>query len=158
MQYEIREAIPSDIPDVIGLLRDLAKHEMLEGQFFVDEQKLGRALFGSAAFTKCLVGLSERRTAAYAIFFPKFSSFRGEAGIYLEDLYVSSALRGKGLGLQMLKAVAKYAQDNGFERLDWQAIRTNYSAIGFYKKLGAESMDGNINFRLIGESFEKLAK
>jgi GNAT superfamily N-acetyltransferase len=66
-------------------------------------------------------------------------------------------MRGKGLGLAMLKAVARAAKEQGFVRMDWQALKWNEPAINFYKNLDAESDDENLDFRLRGASFEKLA-
>jgi GNAT superfamily N-acetyltransferase len=91
------------------------------------------------------------------LLYPKFASFRGERSLYLEELYVRPNERGKGSGLAMLKKAARLAKENGFQRLDWQALNWNTPAIDFYHKIGAESDDSNMNFRLIGRNFENLA-
>lgn len=87
-----------------------------------------------------------------------FKTFRGQRSIYLEDLYVSTGERRQGYGLEMLRSVARFAQENGFERMDWKAAKTNERALGFYRSLGAESIDSQIDFRLIGDGFLKLVE
>lgn len=157
MQFTIQTIVPDDIPYLLKLLREFAEFENLLDEFLVTEEKLHRVIFGEKAFVECLVGFADDEMVAYAIFFPILRTFRGDPSIYLEDLYVQQNHRSKGYGLKMLKAVAKYAKENGYVRMDWQALNWNTPAIDFYKKLGAESNDEQLDFRLIGEAFEKLA-
>lgn len=157
MNYEVKSAVEKDIPGVINLLREFAEFENLSHEFSISEESLREAVFGENAFVYLLVGSRENDLIAFALLYPKFASFRGERSLYLEDLYVKANGRGKGVGLAMLKYAAKFAQSKGFQRLDWQALKWNIPAIDFYNKIGAESDDGNINFRLIGTSFENMA-
>lgn len=157
MSLNIRKLEETDLTNLRLLLREFAEFENLLDEFLVTEEKLSRVVFGEKAFVECLVGFANEEMVAYAIFFPIFRTFRGDPSIYLEDLYIKQGYRGKGYGLKMLKAVAKYAKDNGYSRMDWQALNWNTSAIDFYKKLGAESNDEQLDFRLIGEAFQKLA-
>ena len=155
--FIIRDAVTADLAEVVMLLREFAAFEKLEQEFRVVESDLAEAVFGAKAFVYLLVGASENRLDGIALLYPKFASFRGERSLYLEDLYVRQSERGKGLGLALLKAAAKFAVANNFQRLDWQALKWNAPAIDFYRKIGAESDDGNINFRLVGKNFEDLA-
>lgn len=157
MKYEIKTATEKDIPQIINLLREFAEFEKLTGDFFVTGESLREATFGENAFVYLLAGFEENDLIAFALLYAKYASFRGERSLYLEDLYVRPEFRGKGLGLAMLKRAAKLAKSNGFQRLDWQALKWNTPAIDFYNKIGAESDDGNINFRLIDKNFEDLA-
>ena len=157
MDLSINKVKATDLKNVVSLLREFAEFENLLDEFLVTEEKLNNVFFGEWAFVECLVGFADDEMVAYAIFFPILRTFRGDPSIYLEDLYVKQNYRSKGYGLKMLKAVAKYAKDNGYVRMDWQALNWNTPAIDFYKKLGAESDDEQLDFRLIGEAFEKLA-
>lgn len=157
MDYEIKHAVEQDIPGIINLLREFAEFENLAHEFLITEESLREAVFGKGAFVRLLVGLSEDALIAFALLYPKYASFRGERSLYLEDLFVKPEFRGTGLGLKMLARAAKLAKENGFHRLDWQALKWNTPAIDFYNKIGAESDDGNINFRLIGKNFDNLA-
>lgn len=157
MNYEIKLAAEKDVPAIVNLLREFAAFEKLEDEFHITERDLAEVVFGEKAFVYLLVAISENELHGFALLYPKFASFRGERSLYLEDLYVRPDGRGKGLGLAMLKKAAGLAKENGFERLDWQALKWNTPAIDFYHKIGAESDDGNTNFRLVGRNFENLA-
>jgi GNAT superfamily N-acetyltransferase len=157
MDFQIKKAAQEDIPKIIELIKEFAEFEKLSAWCEVTENNLNRVIFGADAFVQALVAFAGKTCVGYALFFPIFKSFRGERGIFLEDLYVSPTMRGKGLGLAMLKAVARAAKEQGFVRMDWQALKWNEPAINFYKNLDAESDDENLDFRLRGASFEKLA-
>ena len=158
MDYQllIREMRKADIPAIVILIREFAEFEKLSDWCEVTEDDLQEAVFGKKSFVRGLVAMAGDRYAGYALYFPIFKSFRGERSIFLEDLYVTPDLRGNGLGLVMLRAVAKYAQEQGFTRMDWQTLKWNEPAINFYKNLGAESDDENYDFRLRGAAFNKL--
>lgn len=157
MDFQIKKAAETDIPQIIALIREFAEFEKLVHWCEVTEEDLQRAIFGADAFVQALVAFADGTCVGYAMFFPVFRSFRGERSIFLEDLYVSPAMRGVGLGLGLLKEVARIAKAQGFVRMDWQALKWNERAINFYKNLGAESDDENFDFRLRGENFENLA-
>lgn len=153
----IRPAQNEDITSILTLMRELAEFEGLEDQLLIDEERLHDALLGNVPAAGCFVGEFEGRIVAFAIFFPVFKSFRGQRSIYLEDLYVCEAERRRGFGRRMLGAVAAFAYENGFERLDWKTARANTNAIGFYHSLGAESRDTEVDFRLLGDALTKMA-
>jgi GNAT superfamily N-acetyltransferase len=118
---------------------------------------LREAVFGANRFAHCLVAESHGELVGYAIFFPVFKTFRGERSMFLEDLYVSPKMRGRGLGFALLKEVARIAKEQNCVRMDWQALKWNAPALEFYRNLGAESDDENLDFRLRGAAFEKLS-
>ena len=157
MNFNTRKAVEADVSEIIKLMREFAEFEKLTHDFSVTEERLREAVFGEKAFVYLLTGLFENKLIAYALLYPKFASFRGERSLYLEDLYIKPSERRKGFGLAMLKEAAKYAKANGFERLDWQALKWNTPAINFYNKIGAQSNEENIDFRLIEKDFENLA-
>ena len=157
MQIEIRQSKSGDILQIIELMREFAVFEHLEDTFTVTENDLNEAFFGEKSFAGCLVTFNKNIMVGFAIFFPVLKTFRGERSLYLEDLYISQTMRSKGLGLTLLKEVAKYANENGFDRMDWQALDWNTPAINFYKNIGAETDTGMIDFRLRGKAFENLA-
>lgn len=158
MNLQIEKAAAKDIPQVVALIKEFAEFEKLSHLCEVTENDLLGTIFGAQAFVRCLIAKSENELVGYAIFYPVFKSFRGERSVFLEDLYVTPDLRGKGLGFVMFREVAKYAREQGFGRLDWQALKWNKPAIDFYKNLGADSDDDNFDFRLRGAAFEKLAQ
>jgi GNAT superfamily N-acetyltransferase len=154
---EIFPLKPTDLPNVVFLIQKFAEFEKLSQFCQVSENDLRKAIFGENKFVNCLVAETENALVGYALFFPVFKSFRGERSMFLEDLYVSPIMRGCGLGLKMLREVARMAKEQNCVRMDWQALKWNAPAIEFYKNLGAETDDENLDFRLRGENFARLA-
>jgi GNAT superfamily N-acetyltransferase len=100
----------------------------------------------------------EGRAAGFALFFHSFSTFLGQPGIYLEDLFVVPSLRGRGVGRVLLSFLAKLAVSRGCGRLEWAVIDRNEPAIRFYKRLGAQVLDDRTTYRLAGDALEELAE
>jgi ribosomal protein S18 acetylase RimI-like enzyme len=157
MDYTIRPVTEQDVSAILELMRAFAEYEKLASYFEVTEEKLRDAMFGQDAFVEGLLAEQDGEKAGYAIFYPCFSTFRGQPGFFLEDLYVSEKYRGTGLGELMLRKVAVSARARGFERIDFHVLDWNRSAIGFYEKLGATSADDERYFKFTGEAFAKLA-
>lgn len=153
--YKVKE---KNLQQIINLIQEFAEFEKLSEFCEVSENDLREAIFGKNKFVNCLVAESEGELVGYALFFPVFKSFRGERSMFLEDLYISPKMRGGGLGLKMLKAVAQAAKEQNCVRMDWQALKWNAPAIEFYKKLGANADDENYDFSLRGEDFVRLAE
>ena len=154
--FAIRAAEAEDILQVVALIREFAEFENLIHWCNVSESDLRAVIFGIDKFVNCLIAERGDSIVGYALFYPIFKSFRGERSMFLEDLYVSPAMRGQGLGLKMLTEVARNARLQNCARMDWQALKWNSAAIEFYKNLGAETDDENFDFRLRGENFDNL--
>lgn len=148
---------PEDIPGVLELLREFAEYEKLSEYCTATDARFHQALFGETPVVDGLVATSGETLAGYALFYPSFSSFRGERGMYLEDIYLSPNFRGGGNGKALLTGVARIAAERGFERIDFQVLDWNTAAIDFYKKLGAEYHDGETHFKFAGDAFRSLA-
>ncbi len=103
MNLRIEKAAPEDIPNLVGLIREFAEFEKLSEWCKVGENDLREAIFGADAFVEALVAFADKSCVGYALFYPVFKSFRGERSMFLEDLYVSPPMRGKGFGLKMLR-------------------------------------------------------
>lgn len=157
MDFRIEKAAPENISLIVALIKEFAEFERLSHACTVSEEDLRAAIFGENSFVNCLVAFADDACVGYAIFYPAFKSFRGERSMFLEDLYVSPAMRGKGFGLKLLKEVARVSKNQNCARMDWQALKWNAPAIKFYENLGAESDDENLDFRLRSEAFENLA-
>jgi len=157
MNLTVRAAETRDVTAIAILIREFAEFEKLSAWCEVTEEDLHEAIFGKKSFVQALVALSDGRYVGYALFYPTFKSFRGERSVFLEDLYVTPDLRGNGLGFVMLREVANYAKEQGYNRMDWQALKWNAPAVKFYQSIGAESDDENFDFRLRGQAFTQLA-
>src|SRR5215213_157438 len=156
MTFEIKKAAAENVSQIIALIREFAEYENLSDFCEVTEERLSAALFGDARVAEAIVVFREDAAIAYAIFYPNFASFRGQRGIYLEDIYIKQEFRGRGVGEAVLKYIAKIGKERGFERMDFQVLEWNTPAIKFYEKLGAARDEEERHFRFVGESFAKL--
>jgi GNAT superfamily N-acetyltransferase len=153
----IRAAEPADLALLIAMFSELADYEHLSAMMVADEGSLGRALFGERPAAEALIAEVDGEAAGYAVFFPTFSTFRSNQGIWLEDLFVRPAHRRGGVGRALLSAVATRLRERGGERLEWSALTWNELALGFYRGIGAKRMDEWVTHRLIGEDLKRLA-
>lgn len=155
---EIRPATREDIPALLGLIRELAEYEKLAHLVVIDESLLGRELFGEGSRAEAIVCRADGQTVGMAIYLHNFSTFLGRKGLYLEDLFVQPAHRGRGYGKALLFALARIAHARGCGRFEWMVLDWNEPAIRFYESLGAVRMDEWHLFRVTGEALEKLAQ
>lgn len=139
-------------------MREFAGFEKLLESLEVTAEDLQKVLFGKNAFVKCLVASEEEKPIAYAIFYPAFSSFRGQKSVYLEDIFISAKYRKYGIGEKMLKEVARVGKEFGAKRMDFQVLEWNTPAINFYKKYDAVMDEVERHFRFTDEAFEKLSE
>ena len=140
------------------MIRALAEYERLSHEVTTDEASLRAELFGPRRHAEVLLGFEGGRAVAFAVFFHNFSTFLGKPGLYLEDLFVRPAWRGRGYGRQMLSRLAQVAVERGCGRMEWSVLDWNEPAIGFYRKLAATPMDEWTVFRLTGDAIKKLAE
>lgn len=156
--FRIREALPGDEGLLLAMIRELAEYEKLSDCVIATEETLRRSLFEGRRVAEAMIGEYEGSPAAFMLFFHNFSTFLGQTGIYLEDLFVRPAFRGRGLGRQMLRRLAGLAVERNCGRIDWSVLDWNEPAIGFYKSLGARPMDDWRIFRVTGDSLARLAQ
>jgi GNAT superfamily N-acetyltransferase len=157
MALIIREARRDDVPALLELFAELAEYEHLTDIMRASEQRLARALFGERPAAEALLAERDGESAGYAVFFTTFSSFLALPGIWLEDLFVRPAHRRHGVGRALLSAVAAVTRERGGERLEWAALDWNELALGFYRRLGARTMDEWVTHRLDGEALARAA-
>ncbi len=146
-----------DVGLVLSFIRKLAEFEKLAHVVTATEEGLREALFGARPVAEVVLAYEDEEPAGFALFFPNFSTFRGRAGLYLEDLFVEPEHRGKGIGRALLVYLAKLAVERGYGRLQWVVLDWNAPAIEFYRKLGAEAMDDKTVMLVAGEALERLA-
>jgi len=156
MTLSIRPAVPADLPLIGALIRELADYEKLAHEVRFDPAELDRHLFGPRPMAEVAIGEVDGTAQGFALFFHNFSTFEGKPGIYLEDLFVSPAARGAGLGKALLTHLAALAVERGCARLEWSVLDWNAPAIGFYQKLGARLMDEWTVMRVDGAQLARL--
>jgi GNAT superfamily N-acetyltransferase len=149
---------PPDVDVVVGLVHDLARYEHAADECQLTADQLRDALFGQRPALYGHVALAGDEVAGCALWFLNFSTWRGVHGIYIEDLYVQPAHRGKGLGRALLTELARVCEQRGYGRLEWSVLNWNEPAIGFYAALGAQVQSEWSIFRLSGPSLTRLAR
>ncbi len=157
MSVNIRHATLEDIKDILAFINELAIYEKLQHEVVATEEILKQNLFGTNPYAEVIFLEENQNQAGIAIFFHNFSTFLGQPGIYLEDLFVRPNYRGKGYGKKLLSYLANLAVERGCGRLEWSVLNWNQSAIEFYKSVGAVAMDEWTVQRLTGENLKKLA-
>jgi GNAT superfamily N-acetyltransferase len=153
----IRDARRDDVPLLLEMFAELADYEHLGAIFVATEERLEQALFSERAVAEALIAERGREAAGYAVYFPTFSSFLASSGIWLEDLFVRPPHRRFGVGRALLSAVAARTRERGGERLEWAALDWNELALGFYRGIGARTMNEWITHRLDGEDLARMA-
>jgi GNAT superfamily N-acetyltransferase len=144
---------------ILSLICELAEYERAPDAVVATEDLLRRHLFGDGIgrgpVAECVIGEIDGVPQGFALFFHNVSTWLGKPGLYLEDLFVRPAARGRGLGKALFRHVARCAAERGCGRLEWAVLDWNEPAIGFYRKLGAVAMDEWTVYRLTGESMRR---
>jgi GNAT superfamily N-acetyltransferase len=153
----IRFATPEDTKTISRLIRALADYERLSQQVVLDDDRLREHLFGPRPFAEVLLAEEAGEVIGFALFFHNYSTFAGKTTIYLEDLFVEPAHRGKGHGKALLRALARLAVERDCCRLEWSVLNWNEPSIAFYRSLGAVAMNEWTVYRLIGDALTKAA-
>lgn len=155
--FSIRPANRNDVPVILGMICELAEFEKLSHLVVADEAMLADAMFGERPACECLLGEEDGAPVAFALFFHNFSTFLGRRGLYLEDLYVKPAHRGRGHAQAMLQELARLAVQRNCGRFEWSVLDWNENAIRFYRRMGADVMPDWRICRLTGDSLSALA-
>jgi GNAT superfamily N-acetyltransferase len=150
-------ATEADVAVILEMIRGLAEYEKLSHVVAATEEQLRLTLFGECPVAEVLLAHWNGEPIGFALFFPNYSTFLAQPGLYLEDLFVKPHARGKGAGLALLGELARIAVERGCGRVEWVVLDWNDPAIRFYKKLGAVAMDDWTTFKLTSEPLRKLA-
>ncbi len=156
----IRPAAPADVPQVLGLIRQLAAFERAPDAVRSSEAQLAQALFpaGGAPLVHCFVAERGGAIVGMALWFVSYSTWEGKHGIFLEDLFVAPAARGAGIGRALLASLAAEAERRGFRRVEWSVLDWNTPARDFYGAMGAAALTEWVPYRISGEALAALAR
>ena len=155
-RLHFRYAGKSDVALILQFIRELAEYEKMLEEVVATEELLTEWIFEKKK-AEVIFALEDGKEVGFALFFHNFSTFLGRAGIYLEDLYVKPAYRGKGYGKAILKKLAQIAVERQCGRLEWWCLNWNRPSIDFYLSLGAEPMEDWTVYRITGETLHRLA-
>ncbi len=152
-----RFATENDAALILGFIKELAAYEKMSDQVIADEEILREWIFEKKK-AEVIFALEDGVEVGFALFFHNFSTFLGRAGIYLEDLFVLPAYRGRGHGKGLIRELARIAVKRGCGRLEWSCLDWNKPSIDFYLSLDAEPMNEWTTYRLAGNSLQAIAK
>ena len=153
----IRPATPADVPTILRFIRELALYEREPDAVVATEADLLRDGWSPTPRFTALIAELDGAPAGFALYFTSYSTWRGHHGIRLEDLYVTPALRGKGIGKALLARIAQIAVAEGCPRVEWDVLDWNAPAIAVYERIGASILTEWRIMRLSGEAIHALA-
>ena len=145
----VRNAFPSDMNRVLELIQELATYEKAPNEVINTVENLLRDCFGERKICDCIVAEMDKEVVGFALFFTGYSTWKGRT-LYLEDILVTDACRGQGIGALLIEKVVEIAKERNVKRMDWQVLEWNEPAINFYKKykaiLDPEWLNGRLYF------------
>ena len=154
---KIEFAKSQDVPVILDFIKALAEYEKLSHEVVATEEKLRATLFGRKPAAEVILLRDGNETAGFALFFHNYSTFLAKPGIYLEDLFVKPAFRGRGHGKALLAALAKIAVERACGRLEWSVLDWNKPAIDLYLSLGSKPQSEWTVHRMTGDALRALA-
>ena len=154
----LRTATVDDVPQILAYIAELAEFEALAHEAVATEELLAAQLFGPRPAAEVVMAEVDGAAAGFALFFHTFSTFLGRRGLYLEDLFVRPAFRGRGVGRALMVHLARVALERDCGRFEWSVLDWNEHAIRFYRSLGAHGMQGWTVQRVQGEALRSLAQ
>lgn len=146
--FHLRPATLADVSVLIALIGELAAFEGLHHECEVTGPLLAKRLFGPTSNARAILAFNQNTAAGFAVWYPTFSTFLGQPGAFLEDLYVRPPFRKRGLGRELFATAARDAHAAGCARFEWRALKWNDTALKFYKALGAEVLAEWLTLRL----------
>jgi GNAT superfamily N-acetyltransferase len=155
---KIRPATRKDASLIVEFIRALAEYERAPKSAVVTKQDILRDGFGPNPRFHVVIAEWERKPVGFALWFYNYSTWLGRPGLYLEDLFVYTEFRGKGIGKALLVHLAKLAVKQKCGRYQWQVLDWNTPSIEFYKSLGATVLKEWLGMRVQGEALKKLAR
>jgi GNAT superfamily N-acetyltransferase len=154
---DISPAVAADVPLILSLINDLAEYEKLRHESVATETSIHEALFGPKPHAEAVIARFDGEPAGFALFFHNFSTFLGKPGLYLEDLFVRPAYRGRAIGKSLLGHLASLAVQRNCGRFQWQVLDWNRPSRDFYESLGAQADPAWVNYRMTGDALLRLA-
>jgi GNAT superfamily N-acetyltransferase len=154
----IRAAVPADLSDVLRLTRGLAEYERMLDRFTATEHDLHDLLFSSRPYAFAALAHFQGSAVGLATWYHTIGTFTGRLGLFLEDLFVEPAHRGRGIGLALFRHLATIAQDEGCTTIEWRVLNWNQPSIDFYRQIGAQAITEWQTMELRGPALAALAQ
>ena len=157
--YRIRPAVATDAAIILRFIRELADYEKALHEVAATEESVASSLFGEGSVSRAAICETvDGEPAGSAVWFKTYSTWQSKNGLYLEDLYVTPAHRGGGVGKMLLRHLARVAVAEGCGRFEWSVLDWNEPAIRVYDAIGAEPQKEWLRYRLSGDKLKKFAE
>lgn len=151
----IRLALEKDLDLIIYFINKIAEYEKMSDDVVLDKETLRNYMFNKK-IAKCKFIMEGNKEVGFALYFYNFSTFKGRAGLYLEDIFILEEYRNKGYGKKLFLELVKEAKENNLGRMEWTCLNWNEPSIKFYKSLGAISLDEWRTYRLDESKIKEL--
>jgi len=155
-RFRIEPATSGDVALVLDFIKGLAEYEGLADEVVATEQDIRESLFGTQPTAEAVIAYHDAEPIGFAVFCLHYSTFTGRPSLYLDAIFVLPRWRGSGAGRELMVYGAGLAQARGYPRMEWSVLDWNEPAIGFYKNLGAERVEGWSTYRLSGDALDRL--
>ena len=139
------------------MIRELAEFEHELEQADITPEDLVRDGFRANPLFHALVAEWDGEAAAYALYYFTYSTVTGRPGLFVEDLFVRTQFRRKGIGTALLQRLAVIAHERNCYGMRWEVLNWNAPAIEFYRSLGARIQSEWFPVLFVGSCFEELA-
>jgi GNAT superfamily N-acetyltransferase len=156
--YDLRRTVPADIPALHRLMHNFATYEKLQHRFKITEAGLHTALFGAKPALDSMLAEVDGITVGFALWYFTFGTFSGRYSLFVEDIYIEPAHRGRGIGLALFRHMARVALERECIDMSWTVLDWNAPAIEFYRRIGARQVRGWIPQQLRGDALATLAE
>jgi GNAT superfamily N-acetyltransferase len=158
MTFTLRPTTPADIPTLHRLMRDFAAYERLDHRFKITAAGLHDALFGGKPALESVLAEIEATPVGFALWYMTFGTFSGRWGLFVEDIYIEPAHRGRGIGQALFRHMAGIALERDCIDMQWNVLDWNTPAINFYRRIGAQPVRDWIPQQLSGQALTALAE
>jgi GNAT superfamily N-acetyltransferase len=158
MKITVRFATPDDATTILRFIRGLATYEHHPDAVKTDADQIRAQLASAQPPFECLIAENGTDSIGFALFFRNYSTWAGQAGLYLEDIFVLERWRGHGAGRALMRRLAQIAAERGWTKMDWSVLNWNTPAQRFYRELGARPNEGWTTWRLDGPALTRLAR
>lgn len=156
-RFTIRKATVEDVDHIFRFINELAEYEEMTDLVVATPEKLKKSIFDEG-YANVIIGMEGDTPVGFALYFFNYSTFEGRPGLYLEDLFITEAYRGKGYGTAMLKKLAEIAVERDCKRYEWVCLDWNKPALNLYKSLGAVPKDEWVILRVDGENLIEMGQ
>ncbi|MGM0436438.1 MAG: N-acetyltransferase family protein [Bacillota bacterium] len=154
--FTIRFATRKDVSLIMYFIKGIAKYEHMEDEIIATEASLESSLFDKNQ-AEVLIGEENGKPVGFALFFESYSTFKGRANLFLEDIFIDEPYRNKGYGRMLLSYLGELALKRDAKRLEWLCLDWNTPSIEFYRKMGAKPLDDWTIFRVSADNLKNLA-